>query len=153
MKKLKDSDSVYSFAMRFKYLNKFYKMKLSVSIALDMVPQCYFRQDKSRRINFLHIAMIIGRGGRVIAAATNREGNRSCGCGHSDYSIHAERAVLKKVGDLTKLRGATMVVVRLLGIKTTNYSPRLGSSEPCYECQTALKKCIREYGLRAVYYS
>ena len=128
-------------------------MKLSVVSALDMVTRCYFRHDRTRRINFLHVAMIIGRGGRVLAAATNREGNRSCGCGHSEYSIHAERAVLKKIGDLTKLRGATMVVVRLLGTKTTNYSPRLGNSEPCYECQRVLNKCIREYGLRAVYYS
>ncbi len=128
-------------------------MKFSEMTALDMVPNLYLRQDKSRKLNFLHIAIIIGRGGRIIATASNREGSRSCGCGYSEYSIHAERAVLKKVGDLTKLRGATMIVVRLLGIKINNFSPRLGNSEPCHGCQRALEKCIREYGLKAVYYS
>jgi hypothetical protein len=128
-------------------------MRLSLGTALELVPRCYFRQDKTRRIHFLHVAMIIGRGGRILATATNREGSRSCGCGHSDFSIHAERAVLKKIGDLTKLRGATMLVVRLMGTKMNNYSPYLGNSEPCYECQRALQKCMKFYGLRAVYYS
>lgn len=128
-----------------------FTMKLSIGTALQLVPKPYLRHDSTRRINFLHVAIIIGRGGRILATASNREGGRSCGCGHSEFSIHAERAVLKKIGDLSKLRGATMIVVRLLGTKIS--MPRLGSSQPCNECQRALNKCMRQYGLKSVYYS
>lgn len=95
----------------------------------------------------MHVAMIFGRGKNLLAMAMNKVGSRSSGAGFSACMIHAERAVLKRVGDISKLRGATMVVIR---ISTTG---ELRNSKPCSECECHLKKCIREYGLRRVYYS
>ena len=95
---------------------------------------------------FIHVAIIYRRG-KILAIASNAIGSRSRGCGYSDRTIHAERAVLKKLGDMTKLRGAEMVVVRLGKVTT------FVNSEPCHACKTHLTKCMREYGLRRVYYS
>lgn len=95
----------------------------------------------------VHIAYLYARGGVLIAMATNRVGSRSRGAGYSKYTIHAERAVLKMVGDNTLLRGATMVVVRV-GKKGD-----LMNSMPCHECQCHLNKAIDKYKMRRVYYS
>jgi cytidine deaminase len=67
------------------------------------------------------------------------------GAGYSGNTIHAERAVLKRIGDVTKLRGAELVVIRV--------GPRVDikSSMPCSECKCHLEKCMRVYGLRYVY--
>ncbi len=94
----------------------------------------------------VHIAFIFGRGRTLLAADTNRPGGRSCGAGHSDRTIHAERSVLKKV-DHKLLQGAVLVVVRV------NNLGELINSYPCHGCQRHLEKCMREYGLRMVYYS
>ena len=57
----------------------------------------------------LHVAAIVKRG-KVLATAQNRIGSRSKGSGYSKQTIHAERAVVKKLGDISKLRGATLCV-------------------------------------------
>ena len=62
-------------------------------------------------------------------------------------TIHAERAVVKKLGDVSKLAGATLVVWRV------NTAGDLLPSKPCPSCQLFLDKCMREYGLRKVIYS
>jgi len=77
----------------------------------------------------------------------NKVASRSRGAGCSDYTIHAERAALKALGDFNKLRGATMVVVRY------GVSGNLLPSKPCKECACHLNKAFREHGLRRVYYS
>ncbi len=94
----------------------------------------------------LHYAQILVRN-KVIAFARNSVGSRSRGCGYGDLTIHAERAVVKKLGDFTKLKGATLVVWR------TNKSGELLPSKPCADCHLFLEKCMREYGLRKVIYS
>ena len=94
----------------------------------------------------LHYAQLTKRN-KVIAIARNSIGSRSRGCGWSDASIHAERAVVKRLGDISQLRGCTMVVVRV------NKNGDLLNSEPCSECQVFLFKCMNEYGLRKVVYS
>ena len=99
------------------------------------------------RLRHVHIAMILKRG-KMMEMATNRIGSRIRGCGYDDRSIHAERAVLKKVGDYTKLDGAILIVFRIS--RGTN---ELVNSRPCEGCQPHLDKCVREYGLRRVYYS
>lgn len=92
-----------------------------------------------------HIAVVMLRG-KVLAMAQNRMGTRSSGCGYSNNTIHAERAVIKKVGDTNLLKGAILCVWRV--------SPRnLLPSKPCGDCTLFLEKCMREYGLRAVYYT
>jgi len=83
-----------------------------------------------------------------VEMATNSIGSRSRGCGYDDRSIHAERAVLKKLGDYTKLAGAILVVIRIS--RGTN---ELVASEPCEHCRPHMEKCVKEYGLRRVYYS
>ena len=95
----------------------------------------------------IHIAMILKRG-KVLEMATNQLGSRSSGCGYTDRTIHAERAVIKKVGDHTKLYGAIMIVVRIS--KGTN---QLVNSTPCHSCICHLEKCVKDYGLRRIYYS
>ena len=99
------------------------------------------------RLRHVHIAMILKRG-KMIEMATNTVGSRARGCGYDDRSIHAERAVLKKLGDYTKLAGAILVVIRIS--RGTN---ELVASEPCEHCRPHMEKCVKEYGLRRVYYS
>lgn len=93
-----------------------------------------------------HQAMIIKRN-KVLAIAHNSVGSRSRGAGYSDRTIHAERAVVKRLGDISQLRGAVMYVVRF------NAHGELRDSEPCHECQVFLEKCLKEHGLRKVVFS
>ncbi len=94
-----------------------------------------------------HIAIIM-RGNRILATSPNKVGTRSSGSGYSNRSMHAEKAVVKQLGDISALRGATMIVFRVLRDKQ-----KIGCSKPCAECQYFLNKCIAKYGLRKVYYS
>jgi hypothetical protein len=59
----------------------------------------------------MHEATLYKRG-KVLATARNTIGSRSRGCGWSDYTLHAERAVVKRVGDTSLLKGCSLVVVR-----------------------------------------
>jgi len=95
----------------------------------------------------LHIAVLVKRG-KIIETATNFLGSRSCGCGFDDRSIHAERALLKKLGNNNRMNGATMIVIRL-----TQGTNQLSNSKPCDGCEPHLKKCMGLYKLKAVYYS
>ncbi len=95
----------------------------------------------------LHIALVYGRGGEVLAQSSNRIGSRSKGAGYSGMTIHAERAALKKVGDVTLLRGASLVVIRI------DKRGQLCNSCPCHECQQHLTAAMKKYGLKCVYYS
>lgn len=94
----------------------------------------------------LHYAQLIKRN-KVIAFARNAVGSRSRGCGYNTMTIHAECAVIKKLGDTSKLAGCTLIVWRV------RHDGQLLSSKPCSCCQVFLDKCMREYGLRKVIYS
>lgn len=94
----------------------------------------------------LHWATLLRRG-KPIATARNSVGSRSKGCGYSDHTIHAERAVIKRLGDLSKLNGCVLLVVRV------NKQGEVLGSAPCADCRLFLEKCMREYGLRKVLYS
>lgn len=100
---------------------------------------------KKHRTN-VHVAFLLSRG-KLVALATNMVGSRSRGCGYSARTIHAERAVIKKAGDLGLLRGASLIVIRVRD------DGSVACSKPCRECSVHLTKCIREHGLRTVYYS
>ena len=95
----------------------------------------------------LHIAFVYGRRGVLLGMSTNRVGTRSSGAGFSRLTIHAERAALKAVGDVSLLRGAVLVVIRV------DKTGAILGSEPCHACKMHLEKCIDKYGLKAVYYS
>jgi len=94
----------------------------------------------------LHYASI-SRRGQEIASSRNRVGSRSLGCGYSNQTIHAERAVVKSLGDVSQLRGCTLTVVRL------NKQNQIMNSKPCASCVKFLEKCIKKYGLLKVLYS
>ena len=102
----------------------------------------------------LHIAIIVKRG-KILAEATNKVASRTNGAssrGSMNY-IHAERNVLRVLGDNDKLRGADMYVMRLG--KTFKGSGELcfKYSQPCPECTVFLEKCMRIYGLKNVYFT
>lgn len=100
----------------------------------------------------IHRAFIVKRG-NVIAEASNNYGNRSRGSGYSRSSIHAERNVIKELGDIRLLRGADMYIMRFARDSSLVGIERIVNSEPCKSCQVFLEKCIREYGLRNVYFT
>jgi len=123
-------------------------MKLNKDSAYDMISNvisinAVWNKHKTQ----VHIAVVIHRG-KVIAVASNSVGSRSKGAGYQERTIHAERAVIKKVGDVTKLNGAVLVVIRI-----ARGTREVVNSEPCHSCKCHLEKCMREHGLRQVYYS
>jgi hypothetical protein len=100
----------------------------------------------------VHIAALVKRG-KVISRAMNKQGTRSSGCGYSNHGLHAEKNCVKQLGDISKLRGADMVVMRISRDKRREGFDRFLESRPCPECELFLRKCMREYGLRNVYYT
>jgi hypothetical protein len=100
----------------------------------------------------IHVAVLIKRG-KIIAEATNGFGSRSRGSGYSTSSIHAERNVIKQIGNIHELKGAEMYVVRISRNSSCEGDSQFIGSEPCCQCKVFLEKCMREYGLRNVYYT
>lgn len=94
----------------------------------------------------LHYAELYRRN-KLIASSRNKIGSRSRGCGWSDTTLHAERAVVKRFGDVSQLHGCILIVVRI------NKQGEILSSKPCADCQIFLQKCIEKYGLLKVLYS
>lgn len=94
----------------------------------------------------LHYAHLYKRG-KLMATSRNQIGSRSRGCGWSDNTLHAERAVVKRFGDVSQLHGCTLVVFRV------NKQGDILNSKPCSDCEKFLKKCMEKYGLLKVVYS
>ena len=101
---------------------------------------------KSVHNTSLHYAELYRRN-KLIASSRNRIGSRSRGCGWSDSTLHAERAVVKSFGDLSQLHGCILEVVRV------NKHGEYLNSKPCDECTKFLEKCMKQYGLLKVMYS
>ena len=91
-----------------------------------------------------HIARLY-RHNKLIAEARNKIGSRSRGSGYSRSTLHAEKAVIKMVGN--NLKGLTLEVIRL------NKNNEKLNSKPCPDCCKFLIKCFKEYGLLRVKYS
>ena len=100
----------------------------------------------------IHVAVLMKRG-RIIAEATNGFGSRSRGSGYCTSSIHAERNVVKEIGNIHELRGAEMYVVRISRNKDLDIEDPFVGSKPCAQCRVFLEKCMKEYGLKKVYYT
>jgi hypothetical protein len=96
----------------------------------------------------LHRAVLVKRG-KIIAESTNNYGSRSRGSGYSSSSIHAEKNVVKELGDISKLKGADMYVMRFSRADPLDFV----RSVPCPSCMIFLEKCMKEYGLKNVYYT
>jgi hypothetical protein len=94
-----------------------------------------------------HVAILMKRG-KILSQATNRVGSRSRGVGYSELTIHAERNCVKQLGDTSLLRGADMYIMRI-----SENNTEFKCSKPCSECKIFLEKCMREYGLKNVYYT
>lgn len=100
----------------------------------------------------VHIAILVKRG-KLLAKASNRIGTRSRGSGYSNQTIHAERNVIKDIGDISLIRGADMYIMRLSKDKKKEGFDRFLGSAPCDSCHLFLSKCMREYGLKNVFYT
>ena len=100
----------------------------------------------------IHQAVIVRRG-QILATGINRLGNRSDGCGYYNSSIHAEVNALKNLGNLHKLRGASMYIMRFSRCQQKDGYERFMFSEPCPMCKVILNKCTRVYGLKNIYYT
>ena len=100
----------------------------------------------------IHVAVLVKRG-KIIAEATNGFGSRSRGSGYSESSIHAEKRVLKELGNIHEMRGANMYVVRISRDSSKEGLSQFVLSKPCAQCVPFLEKCVREYGLRHIYYA
>lgn len=94
----------------------------------------------------LHYAELYKRN-KLVASSRNKIGSRSRGCGWSDNTLHAERAVVKRFGDVSQLHGCILVVVRI------NKQGEILGSKPCADCEKFLTKCMEKYGLLKVVYS
>lgn len=106
------------------------------------------RCQKEKHYASIHRAAIVKRG-RIIAEATNNYGSRSRGSGYSRSSIHAERNVVKALGDISLLKGADMYIMRFSRGETMEFV----KSRPCSACMVFLEKCMKEYGLKNVYFT
>ena len=123
-------------------------MKLNRESALNLIQGLIsFDTVNMKHKTQIHIAVVIKRG-KILEIASNSIGSRSKGCGYQERTIHAERAVIKKVGDVSKLNGASLIVIRIM-----RGTQEVGNSEPCHSCRCHLEKCMREHGLRHVFYS
>lgn len=100
----------------------------------------------------IHVAVLMKRG-KIIAEATNGFGSRSRGSGYGTSSIHAEKNVVKEIGNIHELKGAEMYVVRISRKKECDTDHPFVGSKPCSQCHVFLEKCMREYGLKNVYYT
>jgi len=107
------------------------------------------RSLKHAHCTSIHVAIIIKRG-KILAEATNAIGSRSKGSGYSSHTIHAERNVIKDIGNINNLRGATMYVIR---ISRGDMSSPIQGSKPCVDCTLFLHKCMDKYGLKNVLYT
>jgi len=97
---------------------------------------------------FVFVAALVRRG-KVLAMATNRvsASARAVACATTvafdgTCTVHAERAVVRRAG-VKQLRDACIVVWR----------DNRKASAPCKACEAFLCKCIRDWGLRGVFYT
>ena len=125
------------------------------------MPWCSIRRDLDvylsdfdaayqRRLSGLkhfHMALVYDRRGHRIAVASNRHGDRSQGAGFDRYTLHAERAALRAVGDQRLLRDATLVVMRF------DARGEVRCSMPCHACRAHILSATRKHGLGRVVYS
>ena len=91
---------------------------------------------------------------RIIGSGFNSDIFRGCGSVKYDNygkivtSTHAEVDAIHDVGDLTKLRGATMYITR-----RHKASGDFMYSAPCCHCQLILKKMQESWGLNGAWFS
>lgn len=97
---------------------------------------------------FVFVAALVRRG-KVLAMTTNRvsASARAVACATTvafdgTCTVHAERAVVRRAG-IKQLRDSILVVWR----------EGHRASAPCKACEAFLGKCMRDWGLRGVFYT
>jgi len=85
----------------------------SLSIFEDFVNDPRTTNMRNKHYASIHKAVIVKRG-IILAEANNNYGSRSRGSGYSRSSIHAEKNVVKALGDISKLKGADMYIMRFI---------------------------------------
>jgi hypothetical protein len=113
--------------------------------ALDKISS-ELQQYVPRLNTHAHYAMLLKRG-KVIATGQNRVSSRSSSSGSNTHTMHAECSVIKSLGNLSLLRGCTLIVYRI------NRDSELRNSKPCHDCFKLLQKCISKWGLNKVLYT
>jgi hypothetical protein len=101
--------------------------------------------NKNPLNTYMHVATIFRRGVPIVTAR-NRAASRSTG--GNAHTMHAEVAVVKKLGDLSLLQGCVLRVER--------YHDRDGhvmNSKPCHDCEMFLTKMIKKWRLKSVEWS
>ena len=107
----------------------------------DIFPHAARYTEKSR-CHYKHVAILF-QGRKILAIGQNRVSTRH---GPHHITIHAEADAIRQLGDVSKLRGATLVVIRIAPTGLRN-------SAPCPACSRLIQKCQRVYGLRGVIHS
>lgn len=97
-----------------------------------------------------HVAILRKRNATV-AIASNRVGSRSKGSGYSRFTIHAEKNVVKALGNIRNLNGCDLLVMNIHMLKTGHRF--FACSKPCHDCHLFLVKCQTKYGLKNVFYT
>lgn len=111
------------------------------------------RMRERHRTQRFHYAMLVLRG-KIVSMASNDYGTPSRGgCGYGKWcTIHAEKNCIKKVGDLSKLKGCDLYVMKIREHAITN-EMYFSNSKPCRSCTLFLEKCQRNFGLKNVFYT
>jgi hypothetical protein len=108
------------------------------SLDADILSQMGRYTTKHRTHN--HVAVIF-QGRKRIAIGQNRACQRG-----ERKTVHAEADAIRSLGDISKLRGATLVVIRIAPTGLLN-------SAPCKKCCCLLQKCMRVYGMKGYVHS
>jgi deoxycytidylate deaminase len=116
-----------------------------------------YQVSKKSNMHYKH-GCIITKNGKILSTGFNRcvgfnwshnKEEKEKGKRKGKYSIHAEEDALQNI-DPTKLMGASMYVIRW---GYSSKEPILLNSEPCHKCQKKIRRSIKKYGLKNVYYS
>lgn len=102
-----------------------------------------------------HGALLI-KGNKIISRGYNRTLGEKCGLA----SYHAEKMALMNC-EKREIRGATLLVIRLkhnvdysqVDFQNCDIRDIFMYSKPCCKCESLIQKCIREYGLKRIYFS
>ena len=103
----------------------------------------YVKQKRNQQV---HFAAIVKRN-KVLALAQNYYSISNTAWPRRTM-VHAERAVIQCLGDLSKLKGAELFVWRVSRLNEwTLYS------RPCNCCAKLLEMCARKWGLARITYT
>lgn len=116
-----------------------------MGLSVGVIKRCIEEANKSTYR--FHIGCVIFKGNRIISSGHNYI--RSCSSISAKHrawenSLHAEQAAIINAGDKNKLKGCSILVMKVS--KTNGY---LSNAKPCPYCQAS----IDYVGIKNVYYT